>query len=65
VQRKNQFILYAAIGCSCKVSVNVGVEESIVNAPRITNSDQLFKSNFTFCVLVFNLQIDERSQSTF
>jgi hypothetical protein len=33
----------------------LGVEESIVNAPLIT--DQLFKSNLTFCIFcVFSLQ---------
>jgi hypothetical protein len=52
-------VLYC-IGCSFKFPVKVGVEESIVNAPRITNSDQLFKSNLTFYVVcVFNLQADE------
>jgi hypothetical protein len=34
-----------------KFGVEVGVEESIVNAPRDYNSDQLFKSNLTFCVV--------------
>jgi hypothetical protein len=41
------------IGCSFKFPVKVGVEKSIVNAPQIT--DQLFKSNLTFCVVVFQL----------
>jgi hypothetical protein len=35
--------------------VEVGVEESIVNAPPDCNSDQLFKSNFQF-LRVFNMQ---------
>jgi hypothetical protein len=36
------------------------VEKSIVNAPRITNTDQLFQSDLTFCVVcVFTLQTDE------
>jgi hypothetical protein len=34
-----------------------GVEESIMNAPPDYNSDQLFKSNPTFCVfLIYNLK---------
>jgi hypothetical protein len=38
--------------------LKAGVEVSIVNAPWIT--DQLFKSNLTFCVVcVFILQPDE------
>jgi hypothetical protein len=39
----------------------VGVEELIVIAPPITDhTDQLFKSNLTFCVVyVFTLQTDE------
>jgi hypothetical protein len=46
------------IRCSFKFLLKVGVEESILNAPRIT--DQLFKSNLTFCVVcVFTLQTDE------
>jgi hypothetical protein len=46
------------IGCSFKFLLEVGVEESIVNALPIT--DQLFKSNLTFCVVcVFTLQTDE------
>jgi hypothetical protein len=46
------------IGCSFKFILKVGVEESIVNAPRIT--DQLFKSNLTFCVVcIFTLQTGE------
>jgi hypothetical protein len=48
------------IGCSFKFLLKVGVEELIVNAPRIT--DKLFKSNLTFCVCVFTLVV--RSQST-
>jgi hypothetical protein len=40
--------------------VEAGVEESIVNAPPDYNSDQLFKSNLTFCVVcVFNLQFEK------
>jgi hypothetical protein len=35
--------------------VEVGVEESIVNAPPDSNYDQLFKSNFQF-LRVFNMQ---------
>jgi hypothetical protein len=31
------------------IILEVGVEESIVNAPRITITDQLFQSNLTFC----------------
>jgi hypothetical protein len=47
-----------SIGCSFKFFLKVGVEESIVNAQRIT--DQLFQSNRTFCVVcVFTLQTDE------
>jgi hypothetical protein len=43
---------------SFKFLLKVGVEESIVNALRIT--DQLFKSNLTFCVVwIFTMQIDE------
>jgi hypothetical protein len=43
-----------------KFRVEVGVEESIVNAPPDYNSDQLFKSNLTFCVVcVFNLQFEK------
>jgi hypothetical protein len=42
------------IGCSFKCILKVGVDELIVNAPRIT--DQLSKSNLTFgvvCVFTF------------
>jgi hypothetical protein len=47
-----------SIGCSFKFIHKVGVEESIVNLPRIT--DQLFRSNLTFCIVcVFTLHIDE------
>jgi hypothetical protein len=50
------FICY--IGCSFKFLLKVGVEESIVNAPQTT--DQLLKSNHTFCVdCVFTLQTVE------
>jgi hypothetical protein len=43
---------------SFKFILEVGVEDSIVNALRIT--DQLFKSNLTFCVVcVFTMQTDE------
>jgi hypothetical protein len=46
--------------CSFKFLLKVGVEESIVNASRIT--DQLFKSNLTFSVArVFTQQTDEWS----
>jgi hypothetical protein len=44
-------------GCFFTFGVEAGVEESIVNAPPYYNSDQLFKSNLTFCVVcVFNLE---------
>jgi hypothetical protein len=47
-------------GCSFKFLLKVRVEESIVNAPRVTDPDQLFKVNLTFCVVyVFILQTDE------
>jgi hypothetical protein len=43
-----------------KFGVKVGVEESIVNGPPDYNSDHLFKSNLTFCVVcVFNLQFEK------
>jgi hypothetical protein len=53
--------LISTIGCSFKFLLKVGVEKSIVDAPRITVTDhQLFKSNLTFCVLyVFTQQTDE------
>jgi hypothetical protein len=35
-------------GCFFKFGVEVGVEESILNAPPDYNFDQLFKSNLTF-----------------
>jgi hypothetical protein len=48
------------IGCSFKLILKVGVEDSIVNTPRITITDQLFKYNLTFCVVcVFTVQTDE------
>jgi hypothetical protein len=40
-------------------AIKVGVEESIVNAPRITGQGQLFKSNLTFCVVFLTLQTIE------
>jgi hypothetical protein len=44
-----------------KFHLKVGVEESIVNAPRIT-TDHRFKSNLTFCIVcVFTLETDEWS----
>jgi hypothetical protein len=47
-------------GCFLKFDVEVGVEESIVNALPDYNSDQMFKSNLTFCVVcVFNLQFEK------
>jgi hypothetical protein len=47
-----------SIGCSFKFFLKVGVQESFVNAQRIT--DQLFQSNLIFCVVcVFTLQTDE------
>jgi hypothetical protein len=46
--------------------VEVGVEEAIVNAPTDYNSDQLFKSNLTFCVVcVFNLQFEKSVSGLF
>jgi hypothetical protein len=40
--------------------IKFGVEESIVNSPPDYNSNQLFKSNLTFCVVcVFNLQFEK------
>jgi hypothetical protein len=44
-----------SIGCFFKFILKLSVEESIVNAPRITDliTDQLFKSNLTFCVVCF------------
>jgi hypothetical protein len=39
--------------CSFKFPVKIGFEESIVNAPRITNCDQLFKFNLTLALFVF------------
>jgi hypothetical protein len=50
------------------MQIKVGIEESIVNAPRITDHAAAvsFKSNLTFCVVcAFALQTDKwRSQST-
>jgi hypothetical protein len=44
--------------CSFKFLLKVGVEESIVNAPRIT--DHGFKFNLTFCVVCgFTVHTDE------
>jgi hypothetical protein len=41
-----------------KQTVKVGVEESIVNVPRLTTLMKWFKSNLTFCVVcVFNLKL--------
>jgi hypothetical protein len=38
--------------------LKAGVEESIVNAPWMQITNQLFKFNFTFCVVcVFTLQM--------
>jgi hypothetical protein len=49
--------MYVYIGCSFKFILKVGVDESIVNAPRIQITDQLFKSNLTFCgVCGFSVQ---------
>jgi hypothetical protein len=51
-------LLSIGIGCSFKFLLEVGVEEAIVNASQIT--DQLFKSNLTFCVVcVFTQQTDK------
>jgi hypothetical protein len=49
----------SCIGCSFKCILKVGVEESVVNVPRITDHgsadrrymDRLYKSNLTFCVV--------------
>ncbi|KAH0807435.1 hypothetical protein GEV33_015356 [Tenebrio molitor] len=50
---------YPYVVCSLNFHLKVGVEESIVNAPRIT-TDHGFKSNLTFCVVcVFTLETDE------
>jgi hypothetical protein len=50
---------YPYMVCFLKFHLKVGVEESIVNAPRIT-TDHGFKSNLTFCVVcVFTLETDE------
>jgi hypothetical protein len=54
--RSHEQLYKESIWCSFKFPVKVGVLESIVNAPRITNSEQSFKSNLTFCV--FNMQTD-------
>jgi hypothetical protein len=44
-----------------KICLKVGVEESIVNSPRITTMIKLFKSNLTFCLIrIFNLLVDNR-----
>jgi hypothetical protein len=52
--------LYSSIGCSFKFPVKVGVEDSIVNAPQITDHRSVIKFNLTFCVVcVFTLQTDE------
>jgi hypothetical protein len=57
------------MGCFFKFHLKVGVEESIVIAPRVTITDQLFKTNLTFCVVcVFTFYSADwrvvRSQST-
>jgi hypothetical protein len=50
----NHFIpLCRYIGVHLSLTSKVGVEESIVNAPRIT--DQLLKSNLIFVLFVFFL----------
>jgi hypothetical protein len=60
----NQYLVVFCIGCSLKFPVKVGVEESIVNAPRMTTLIKLFKSNITFWfVCVFHLQVDDRLTS--
>jgi hypothetical protein len=43
----------SCIECSLKYLLKVSLEESIVNAPRVTDqiTDQLFKSNLTSCVV--------------
>jgi hypothetical protein len=47
-------------GCFLKFGVEVGVVESIANAQPNYNSDQLLKSNLTFCgVCVVNLQFEK------
>jgi hypothetical protein len=49
----------ACRNCDLKYRMKVGVEESIVNVPRIIDQ---FKSNFPFCVVcVFTLEADEWS----
>jgi hypothetical protein len=35
--------------------LKLGIEESIVNVPRITDTDHLFKSNLIFSLFVFLL----------
>jgi hypothetical protein len=53
------FVTISIYGVLLKYHLKVGVEESIVNAPRIT-TDHGFKSNLTFCVVcVFTLKTDE------
>jgi hypothetical protein len=43
--------------CFLNFGVEVGVEQSIVNVPPDDNSDQVFKSNLTFCMfLICNLK---------
>jgi hypothetical protein len=60
-----QFFLvssYPYIGCSFKFILKVGIEESIANAPRITDqiTNQLFQSNLTFWfVCILSVQTDE------
>jgi hypothetical protein len=55
-KRKRKYRNIGNNGCFFKF----GVEESIVNAPPDYNTDLLFKSNLTFCVVcVFNLQFEK------
>jgi hypothetical protein len=37
-----------------KFGIEVGIEESIVNAPPDYNSDELFKSNLTFALFLID-----------
>jgi hypothetical protein len=45
-------LLMSYNGCSFGFGVEVRVERSIVNAPPDYKSDQLFKSNLSFCVFL-------------
>jgi hypothetical protein len=43
----------------------IGVEESVVNAPRITDHDQLFKSNLTLLFALFAFLLCRRTNDAF